>query len=144
MIDSVTAPVGAFVLRIGLGVMFVAHALLKLFVFTLAGNAQFFESLGLPGLLGYVVFAAELGGGVLLILGIWPRAVALALIPVLLGAAWAHAGNGWLFTNEGGGWEYPVFLAVGAAVQVLIGDGAWALRPTPAIGRASAAYGRAS
>jgi putative oxidoreductase len=143
MVDNVTAPIGALVLRLGLGVMFVSHALLKLLVFTLDGNAQFFESIGLPGVLGHAVFAAELVGGVLLIVGVWPRAVALALLPVLLGAAWAHAGNGWLFTNTGGGWEYPVFLALAALVQVLVGDGAWALRPTPVFNsRGAAAYGR--
>ena len=113
-----------------LGTMFVAHALLKLLVFTLPGTAQFFASIGLPPALGYVVFAAELVGGALLIAGVYTRAVALALVPVLLGAVWAHAGNGWLFTNANGGWEYPLFLTVAALVQASIGDGAYALLPT--------------
>lgn len=113
----------ALVLRISLGTMFVAHALLKYFVFTLPGTAQFFASLGLPGVLGYVVFAAELIGGVMLILGLQTRVVSLALIPILLGATWAHAGNGWLFTAPNGGWEYPAFLAVAALVQALLGGG---------------------
>jgi uncharacterized membrane protein YphA (DoxX/SURF4 family) len=48
MIDSRTAPYAAFVLRIALGAMFIAHSLiLKHFTFTLPGTAQFFESLGL-------------------------------------------------------------------------------------------------
>jgi putative oxidoreductase len=127
MIDSRTAPYAAFVLRISLGLMFVAHALLKLFVFTLPGTVQFFQSLGLPGLLAYVVFAAELVGGVLLIAGIGSRWVAAALVPLLLGTVWAHAGNGWLFSAPNGGWEYPVFLTVAAIVQALLGDGAFAL-----------------
>jgi putative oxidoreductase len=56
----------------------------------------------------------------------------LALIPILLGATWTHAGNGWLFSAEGGGWEYPLFLSVTAAVQALLGDGAFALKvPSP-------------
>lgn len=133
MIDNVTAPYAALLLRLTLGVMFIAHALLKLLVFTLPGTAQFFASIGLPAELGYVVFAAELIGGVLLIVGVYPRAVALALVPVLLGATWAHAGNGWLFTANGGGWEYPLFLTVTALVQALVGDGAYALRPTPVL-----------
>ena len=54
----------ALLLRLSLGTMFIAHALLKYFVFTLPGTAQFFESLGLPGVLGYATFAAELVGGV--------------------------------------------------------------------------------
>lgn len=127
MIDSRTAPYAAFVLRISLGLMFVAHALLKLFVFTLPGTVQFFQSLGLPGLLAYVVFAAELVGGVLLIAGIGSRWVAAALVPLLLGTVWAHAGNGWLFSAPNGGWEYPVFLTAAAIVQALLGDGAFAL-----------------
>ena len=94
--------------------MFIAHALLKYFVFTPAGTAQFFESLGLPGFLAYATIAAELGGGVLLIAGVYTRTVAFALVPVLLGATWAHFGNGWLFTSPKGGWEYPAFLTLAA------------------------------
>jgi putative oxidoreductase len=127
MIDTKTAPYAALTLRLALGTMFVAHALLKLFVFTLPGTAQFFESLGLPSVLAYVTVAAELVGGVLLILGIGTRWVAAALVPILLGAAWVHAGNGWLFSAPKGGWEYPVFLALAAAAQALLGDGAYAL-----------------
>ena len=122
---------GALVLRLALGTMFVAHALLKYFVFTLPGTAGFFESIGLPGFLAYAVFLAELVGGAMLVLGVYARAMALALVPVLLGALWTHAGNGWLFSNQGGGWEYPAFLAAASLAQALIGDGAHALRPTP-------------
>jgi putative oxidoreductase len=117
-----------FILRVSLGAMFIAHALFKLFVFTLPGTAQFFGSLGLPPALGYVTFAAELIGGMLLVLGIGTRYVAAALIPVLLGATWAHAGNGWVFSSANGGWEYPLFLTIAAVVQVLLGDGLAALR----------------
>ena len=127
MIDSKTAPYAALLLRLTLGTMFVAHALLKLFVFTLPGTAQFFQSLGLPSLLAYATFAAELVGGVLLVFGIGTRWIAAALIPVLLGALWVHSGNGWLFSAPKGGWEYPAFLAVAAAVQALLGNGAYAL-----------------
>jgi putative oxidoreductase len=124
---------GALILRLALGTMFVAHALLKYFVFTLPGTVGFFQSLGLPGFTAYLVFAAELGGGILLILGVYTRVVALALVPVLLGATWAHIGNGWVFSAPKGGWEYPAFLTVAAVVQALIGDGAFALKPTPSL-----------
>jgi putative oxidoreductase len=127
MNDSNSAAYGAFVLRLTLGVAFIAHALLKLLVFTLPGTAQFFGSLGLPPFLGYVVFAAELVGGAALVLGIATRYVAAALVPVMLGATWAHLGNGWTFTAKGGGWEYPVFWTAATIAQVLLGDGAWAL-----------------
>lgn len=119
--------IGAFILRVALGSMFIAHALLKLFVFTLPGTAAFFASLGLPGVLAYPVFAAELLGGLALVLGWKVRVVAAALVPVLLGATWAHAGNGWLFTAPNGGWEYPLFLTLATAVQALLGEGAFAL-----------------
>ncbi len=128
MTDSRNPAVAALVLRVSLGTMFVAHALLKYFVFTLPGTAQFFESLGLPGALGYATFAAELVGGVLLIAGVRVRTVSLALVPFLLGATWAHSGNGWLFSAPKGGWEYPAFWTVTLVVQALLGDGAFALR----------------
>ncbi|VFR23817.1 putative membrane protein [plant metagenome] len=119
---------GVFLLRLALGVMWIAHALLKWFVFTLPGTAQFFESVGIPGFLAYPVFIAELAGGVALVLGIYARQIALLLIPVMTVAAWVHVPNGWVHTSEGGGWEYPVFLIVTSLALWLIGDGAWALR----------------
>ena len=129
MIETKTAPYAALVLRVSLGLMFIAHGvLLKLVVFSLPGTAQFFGSLGLPPALAYLVFAAEAIGGVALILGVQTRWVAAALIPVLLGATWVHAGNGWVFSNAGGGWEYPAFRIAASVVQILLGDGAHALR----------------
>jgi putative oxidoreductase len=104
---------GATLLRVALGIMFIAHSVvLKYFTFTLAGTAQYFVSIGLPAFLAYVVFALEALGGVLLVLGIRTRWVALGLVPVLLGATWAHVGNGWVFNAPNGGWEYPLFLIV--------------------------------
>jgi putative oxidoreductase len=129
MNDARTTAAAALLLRLSLGTMFIAHALLKYFVFTLPGTAEFFESVGLPGFLGYVTVAAELAGGILLILGVRTRVVALALVPVLLGATWVHSGNGWLFTSPNGGWEFPAFWTVTLIVQALLGDGAYALGP---------------
>lgn len=129
MIDSKSAPFAAFILRVTLGVMYLAHSLvLKLVVFTLPGTAQFFASLGLPAASAYLVFAAEAIGGALLVLGVGTRWVALALVPVLAGAVWVHVGNGWVFSAEGGGWEYPAFLIATSFVVALLGDGAYALR----------------
>lgn len=127
MLNERTASYGALVLRVALGTMFIAHAALKVFVFTLPGTVKFFESQGFPGVLAYVAIAAEAGGGVLLILGVATRWVAAALIPILLGAAWVHAGNGWVFSAPNGGWEYPAFLAAAALAQALLGAGAHAL-----------------
>jgi putative oxidoreductase len=132
MIDLQTAPYGALLLRVSLGVMYLAHSVvLKLIMFGLPGTAAFFTSLGFPGWTAYATFAAELVGGLLLVFGVWSRAVALALIPVLLGALWVHAGNGWVFSTANGGWEYPLFLIVVSVGVALLGDGAYALKPTP-------------
>jgi len=140
MNDSTRIDLAAGLLRTGLGVMFIAHALLKYYVFTLPGTAQYFESLGLPGALGYATFAAELIGGVMLVLGVYTRAVALALVPVLLGATWAHLGNGWTFSAPKGGWEYPAFLTLAALVVGLLGDGRYSIGAQ--IGRTRSAGGQ--
>jgi putative oxidoreductase len=125
------ADYAALLLRVSLGVMFIAHSLvLKGMTFGLAGTAQYFESLGLPAFLAYATFFAELIGGVMLVLGVQSRWVALALLPVLFGAAWVHIGNGWVFSAQGGGWEYPLYLIVLSVAQALLGDGAYALKPS--------------
>jgi len=130
--DSPSGQAAVFLLRVSLGVMFLAHSvILKLFTFGLAGTAAFFVGIGLPGALAYVTFAAEVVGGAMLILGVQARWVALALSPILLGAIfWVHAKNGWMFGNPNGGWEYPLYLFVLCAAQVLLGDGPLALSPS--------------
>jgi putative oxidoreductase len=133
MIDSRTAPYAALVLRVTLGALFLAHAGLKIFVFTPAGTAQFFGSLGLPPALAYVTIPWEVIGAVALILGVWPRVAAIALIPVLAGAiATVHGPAGFFFTSPNGGWEFPALWIVGLIVLAATGDGALALRPTAA------------
>jgi putative oxidoreductase len=130
LLNSTTdrAPIAALVLRVALGGLFLAHAGLKLFVFTPAGTAGFFASIGLPGPLAYIVIAAELLGGVALIVGYRTRIVALALIPLLLGAIFTvHLSSGFFFNNPNGGWEYPAFWIVALLVQSLLGAGAYAL-----------------
>ncbi len=129
MINEKTASYGAGLLRVSLGVMFIAHAWLKISVFTPAGTAQYFASLGLPEALAYITIFMELVGGILLVAGFKTREVSLALLPILLGALFfGHAANGWAFSNSGGGWEYPLFLAMAALVQALLGDGAYSYR----------------
>ena len=75
--------------------------------------------------------------------GAGSRYVALGLVPVLVGALWVHAGNGWLFTAPNGGWEYPAFLVVVSVAVAMLGDGALALRPATSHGRPNAAPARA-
>jgi putative oxidoreductase len=122
---------GIMVLRVSLGLMWIAHALLKLLVFTLPGTAQYFVSIGFAGVLAYPVFAVELLGGIALLLGIYARQAALALVPVMAVAAWVHMPNGWVHTSSGGGWEYPVFLIAASIALWLLGDGAAAIKRSP-------------
>jgi putative oxidoreductase len=138
MIDSRTAPYAALLLRLTLGFLFLAHLSLKLFVFTPAGTAKFFGSLGLPSELAYVIMIGEALGGIALILGIWTRVVAVAATPILLGAIFTvHGPAGFWFTNPHGGWEYPAFWTVALVVQALLGDGIYALRMPRAGGAVS-------
>jgi len=132
MIDAATAPWAALILRVGLGILFLAHGLLKLLVFKPAGAYGYFKSLGLPGALAYVTMATELAGGSALIIGLMPRYVALLLVPLILGTiVTVHGKNGWMFSNKDGGWEFPAFWALVLFVQFLLGDGAWALIHSP-------------
>ena len=131
MTDDRFRSYGILLLRLALGTMFLAHSIAyMLMTLTLDGTAKFFVSIGLPAWLACVTFVAEAIGGVLLILGIRTRWVALALSPILIGAIWAHSGNGWLFASTDGGWEYPLYLFVLCIAQAMLGDGAYALAPS--------------
>jgi putative oxidoreductase len=129
MIDNRLAPYGAFALRAALGIMFIAHAYLKLAVFTVPGFAGFLGQMGYPTFLAWPIILAELIGGFAILAGFYARIVSVALLPVLLGAALIHAPNGWVFNAPNGGWEYPAFLAAAAVAHILIGDGALAIKP---------------
>ena len=126
---------GAFLTRITLGSILLAHGALKIFVFTVPGTVGFFGSLGLPAIVAYLTIFGEVIGGSALILGIYPRLVALLSLPILLGAAWVHSGNGWVFSNEGGGWEFPVLLIVLAIVVAIQGAGSFAIKQVPGVDR---------
>ena len=128
MSNTRTAPYGALLLRLSLGALFLAHGLLKVFVFTLPGTVKFFASLGYPAALAYAVVGLEIVGGLLLLTGLFTRAVSVALIPILIGALLVHLSNGWLFSAANGGWEFPALWIVLLIVQALLGPGAYALR----------------
>lgn len=129
LMNTHSQQLGTALLRISLGVIYLAHSVyLKLFIFTLPGTVGYFESIGLPAIVAYATFFIEAVGGLALVIGYQSRLAALALIPVALGATWAHAGAGWVFSAEGGGWEYPLFLAMTTAVVALQGNGALSLQ----------------
>lgn len=131
--EATGADHAALLLRVATGGLFLLHGGLKLFVFTPAGAAGFFQSIGLPGPLAYLTIAVEILGGLALIAGVWTRWVSLALVPVLVGAAWfAHGAAGFFFSNPGGGWEFPAFWAIVMIALALLGDGAYALKPRSA------------
>ena len=124
------APYAILALRLTTGTLFFVHGLIKLLVFTPAVTAGYFQSIGLPGALGYLTLIVEILGGIALILGIRVRLVSLALVPVLLGAAWfGHGGFGFNWSNPNGGWEYPLMWALVQASVALLGDGPYALLP---------------
>ncbi|WP_448206735.1 DoxX family protein [Azospirillum sp. sgz302134] len=129
MIDNRTAPYAAFLLRVSLGLLFIAHGLvLKVLTFGIAGTVGYFESIGYPGFFAYLVILGEIGGGLLLVAGLYTRWIALALLPLMIGATMQHIGNGWVFSSQGGGWEFPVFWTVLLPIQALLGDGAFAVK----------------
>ena len=66
-------------------------------------------------------------------LGLYTRLASLLSIPILVGAVWAHAGNGWVFSSQGGGWEFPLVLVMLAVAVALQGSGSFALRKLPVI-----------
>jgi putative oxidoreductase len=134
MIDPRTAPYAALVLRLTLGALFLAHAGAKIFIFGPVGTAGFFTSLGLPATLAYLTIAWELVGALALILGLWTRLAALAMIPLLVGTiVTVHGAAGFWFSNANGGWEYPAFWSIALLTQALLGDGAYSLKPSLAL-----------
>lgn len=126
---------GALAIRLSFGVVLLSHGLLKLLVFTIPGTVGYFESLGLPAAAAYLTIFAEIVGGSAIVLGLYTRLAALLSLPLLLGALWTHAGNGWVFSNEGGGWEFPLLLVVMAIAVALNGSGSYALRKLPIVDR---------
>lgn len=123
------APYGAFLLRAALGIMWIAHAGLKFFVFGIAGFASWLESQGLPTIAAWPVPLLEVAFGLAILAGFYSRYAAILSLPIMLVATTVHTGNGWVFSNAGGGWEYPVFLFIALIAHIFIGEGAFAVRP---------------
>jgi putative oxidoreductase len=126
--ERTTTPYAALLLRVTLGLAFLAHGLLlKVMTFGLGGTMGFFGSIGYPPVFGAIVAIAEIAGGLALIAGIRVRTVSLLFLPIMIGATIQHLPNGWLFTGQGGGWEFPAMWTVLLLVQAGLGAGAHAL-----------------
>lgn len=108
--------------RLVVGVVLVAHGLQKL-AQGAPGTAEGFAQMGVPQpeIAAIIAMVAELGGGVLLILGLMTPLAALLPAVVLVGAVVVHAGNG-LFVTEGG-WELAATLGAACLVLGAIGPG---------------------
>lgn len=127
MTDTITTSRAIALLRVTSGTLLLTHGLIKLLVFTPAGTAGFFESIGFPGILAYPVMAGEIALGLALIVGFMTRWAALGALVIMIGAIIPHLSAGFSFSNPGGGWEYPVFWAVILLAQSMFGDGAYAI-----------------
>lgn len=127
MTDTTMTPNAIALLRVTSGALLLTHGLTKVFLFTPAGTASYFESIGFAGILAYPVMAGEIALGLALIAGFLTRWAALGALMIMIGAIVPHISNGFSFSNPGGGWEYPVFWSVALAAQALLGDGAFSL-----------------
>lgn len=108
------------IIRIALGIVFLAHAILKFAVFGMAGTAIFFNAVGIWSWLAWPVTVIEFVVGMSLIIGFYSRIFSIIALPIILGATWVHWPNGWVFSAQNGGWEYPAFLIV-ALIAVITG-----------------------
>jgi len=122
---------GALVLRIFLGVIYMAHAYLNLFVMGPAGAIGYQRALHIPlpeiGV-WYLILAHGLGG-LMLILGIMVRWAALANIPIIAGALWfVHLPQGFFIFGDKSGYEYVLLLLGATVAQALLGAGAFTLK----------------
>lgn len=133
---------GPTILRLIVGVVFVAHGWQKLTAFGVDGLAGFLGSIGIPlaGLAAPLLIAVELLGGVALILGLFTRPIGTALAAVMLVAMVSvHLPNGFYISPEGVGIEFTLTLFAASVSLALLGPGAAALEGILAPGGSLAA-----
>ena len=121
---------GATILRVVLGIIFIMHAYLALFVYGVRGTIDLQRSLSLPlpevGV-WYVILANGLGGA-LIVLGVFTRWAALVNLPIMAGAFFlVHLKQGF-FMTEKGGYEYVLLVLAATLALVFLGPGALAFR----------------
>jgi len=140
----------ATVARVALGLVFFPHGAQKALGwfggYGLEGTLGYFNSIGIPTIVGALVIGAEFFGALGLITGLLGRVAAAGIIPVMMGAVLlTHLPNGffmnWAGTQAGEGYEFHVLAVALALVVVLKGSGAASLdrwlsrdtQPAPAI-----------
>jgi putative oxidoreductase len=132
MIDQRTAPYAALLLRVSLGLLFIAHLYWKFAVLDGGLDKWWsnFAANGYPAITPWYCISAEFAGALLLIPGIWARWVALYALPLIVGATqfWAVR-KGFYFTVAGS--ELPMVWAVMLVTLALLGDGPYAVVPSP-------------
>jgi putative oxidoreductase len=132
-----TAPYAATLLRVTMGVLFLAHAIWwKVVTAGMVHVVPWFVSQGYPAWFAYAVTALEAAGGLALILGVRVREVSLVLAGLMAGIVVQQIPNGWIYTSTHGGWEYPAFWTVALIAQAGLGAGAlaWDTRPRRVVG----------
>ncbi|MGG5287061.1 DoxX family protein [Pseudomonas viridiflava] len=119
---------GLTILRVIVGIAFIAHGSQKLFGafggYGLEGTAQYMESLGLtPGyLMALLSGGAEFFGGLGLLVGLLARpGAALVTVLLLVAIFTVHIGNGFFMANNG--FEYALALLGGALAVLIEGAG---------------------
>ena len=103
MTEEKLSDIGKLILRVGLGIVFIAHGQLKVFVFGLPHAAEVFIGHGVPGWTAYPAAFIEIVGGTMLILGLGTRLAAPLLFCIGFGAGWVHIQNGWNYTSPPNG-----------------------------------------
>ena len=124
MSTTLSSDLARLILRVALGVVFLAHGWQKFFQFTIPGAQGAFGAMGVPAaeIAAPVVASLELVGGAALILGFVTRIVAALLAVQMLAAlVLVHLPAG-MFADKGG-IEFVLVLAAGAAALALVGPG---------------------
>ena len=124
MPTTLASDLARLILRVALGVVFLAHGWQKFFQFTIPGAQGAFGTMGVPAaeIAAPVVASLELVGGAALILGFVTRIVAALLAVQMLAAlVLVHLPAG-MFADKGG-IEFVLVLAAGAAALALVGPG---------------------
>lgn len=114
--------IGTFLLRVMLGISFFLHGLSK-FKGGLENTSGWFQSIGIPGFMAYVVGMIELVGGIALIIGLGTRIISALLVFIMAGAiVYVKFPAGFMGNGEGSGYELDLVLMIIALHLVLNGS----------------------